>query len=131
MIAVLGGVLANQLQADEAEEEQKKQLAMNMRLQYAKSLDPDVPTYGLQAAQARSQMDAQRDASQSAMIGSLLPIALQGMGQAFSAPSGNDALNQQTARTSSAFGRANERFNVPSVRGAYQVNPFRFDDEEF
>ena len=120
-LAVLGGVLANELQAAEREKEQKKQLIANMRMQYAKSLDPDVPTYGFQAAQAKSQMDAERDAGRAGMVGSLLPMALQGLGQMSSATSGNEMLNKQTERMSGALGNLNDRFNVQSG----EINPFR------
>jgi len=78
--------MANKLQSDAAEKEAKKQQIASMRMQLARDIDPSVPTYGYQAAQARSQMAAQRDAGQTAMIGSLLPVALQGLGQMTNTP---------------------------------------------
>jgi hypothetical protein len=109
-LAILGGVLANEMQANASEEQAKKQQVANMRMQLAREISPDVPTYGYQAAQARSQMAAQRDAGQASMIGSLLPVALQGLGQMSNTPPANPLF-----RGAGSFD--------PSHQGPFSVDP--------
>lgn len=81
-LGILAGVMADKMKEAEA----RKQAATEMRMQYARSLDPSMPTYGYQAAQFNHQQNANGGAS----VAALLPMLL---GQHGSQPSNLDTTS--------------------------------------
>jgi hypothetical protein len=130
-IPILAGTLASQLFGGDDEEKAKKQAIANMRMDLARRMAPDMPTYGFQAAQLKQQLADRRDEGQRSLLASLVPMAVGGIDSLSAAPS-----QPSIGGLSNALGASNDqRFGttpVPYANGAYQVNHFRgLDDDEF
>lgn len=105
LLAILAGVMSQKMQQAEA----KKQAAADMRMQFARSIDPQMPTYGYQAA----KFGAAQDANSGAMVAQLLPMFMNAFGSEAPKPGPslaqdpgiNGAFNALDSRRSSLLGQ--------------------------
>lgn len=85
-LAMLAGVLANQMQQSSAEKTMKHQQHRQMALERIHELDPSYPMYGAQAQMNREQLAAMKDQGRMQLFGQVLPMAVEGAGQLMSEP---------------------------------------------
>lgn len=100
-LGILAGVLSNHMQ----QQEQRRQAAADMQMQFARSLDPHLPTYGYQAAKFNSQQDA----NSGAQVAQLLPMLLGQRDSINHGPDTTSGLQYDPAAFNQLVGQYNQR----------------------